>query len=171
MRIARFVGLLLLSAGLPAAGDGPAVRITPGAEAALSMPASIVVGTAKVLWTKGADGVYRPRYEDQTPVRVDPSDDGSARQARLAAEIAALAPFADADGSGEVTLEEGLAFRQTLEFGLGAAAVGAKEKTADPAKLAALLGLAPEDYGKKLAAYRDLRARLKGRAADVFPAL
>jgi len=171
MRIARFVGLLLLSAGLPAAGDGPAVRITPGAEAALSMPASIVVGTAKVLWTKGADGVYRPRYEDQTPVTVRPSDDGSARQARLAAEIAALAPFADADGSGTVSTEEGLAFRQTLEFGLAVAAVGEKEKTSNPSRLARLLGLAPEEYQKKLAAYRDLRTRMKDHAADVFPAL
>jgi len=168
MRTTRMLALLVLAAALPAPGAGQTIGLTQGAEAAIAMPASIVVGTAKIAWVKGADGAYRPRYEDQTPLTIEPSDDGSARKAKLAAEIAALARFADADGSGNVTTEEGLTFRQTLEFGLGAAAVGAKEKTSDPAKVAALLGLTAEQYGKRLAAYNDLRARMKGHAADVF---
>jgi len=171
MRIARSLCLFVLAAALPAPGAGPAVRLSPGAEAALAMPASVVVGAMKVTFAKGEDGVYRPRYEDQMPVTVDPSDDGSARKARRTAEIAVLAPFADADGSGDVSLEEGLAFRQTLEFGLAVVAVGREEGTSDPAKRAGLLGLTSEDCKKKLAAYRDLRTRMKDHARDAFPVL
>lgn len=82
----------------------------------------------------------------------------------------ALKPYADLDGSGFVSTEEGISFRDLIEFGyLGAFIIREKEPSLDLIANAAYL--APEEAAKKIARYNAMAERLNAGTAQLMPIL
>lgn len=183
--------VLALAAGASAQGSGDpkdmaecieqirARGMSEGAWGAVAMIAGMRVGGSSMEFGKDeSSGIYFTSFTGKRCAlpNEDPAEAQRERmqyQYRLDAEISRLKPLADADGSGFVGTEEGMAFRKLCEFGYKASFV-AKQENGDREKicrgLQADLGSAElEVFEAKLKEYEALRQQAAGSGITDLP--
>jgi hypothetical protein len=134
-------------------------------KSALTMVASIRNGYTELTFPESPDGSYGMAYSNlfcKNP-NADPDlarNEREVAEMKNGLEMIRLKPLADADKSGFVTTEEGMQFRQLVEFVYRIAYVSGLENN-DMQKTCKAMGMFEDAVRQKLADYEKLQEQLK----------
>ena len=176
--------VLVLAASASLAGDSPdlasyiqSIRDSGMSEMARSQILSVAgISCGASILTYHADpasGRYWPGYRSAVCPKPDAEEPEltmwkTTKRSETQDMIPRLRPFADADGSGFVTTEEGTTFRFDMEFGYLADQV-AREESATIEALAKASGLSVEEARAKLLHYLSLQQRIAAAGIATLP--
>lgn len=153
--------------------------MSEGAYGAIAVIAGVRAGGASMEFRKDeVSGMYWTSFTGNRCAlpNADPAEAERERMRyryTLDTEVSLLRPLADADGSGFVSTEEGLAFRRLCEFGYKAAFVAAEEEGDRDAVITGLQvdlgGTRPEVFESRLKEYEAFREKAEALGVGGLP--
>lgn len=142
-------------------------------KSALTTVASIRNGFTELAFPEGPDGSFGMSYSSllcKNP-NMDPElarKEKEEAETRNGLEMIRLKPLADADKSGFVTTEEGMQFRQLVEFAYRIAYISGREDN-DMQKTCKAIGMFEDAVKQKLVDYEKLQEELKRLGLAALP--